>query len=139
MDTAAPGADGGIMNRLSVLVALLFTFGPVFGATLEEGIALKNDKKLVEAEGVFAEVVKDNPTDAAALVQWATVLGWLGRYEESIAAWSRAVEQKPGDPDVVMGLARVEYWKGDLAPARKRMDALLAAAPNNADAFVLAG
>lgn len=129
------------MNRLGATIAALITLGPALAgaATLEEGVALKNEKKLAEAASVFAEVVRDNPTDASALIQWATVLGWLGRYDESIAAWSRAVEQKPGDPDVVMGLARVEYWKGDLAPARKRMDALLAAAPNNADAFALAG
>ena len=129
------------MNRLGVTLATVIALGPAAAgaATLEEGLALKNDKKLAEAANVFAEVVRDNPSDGAALVQLATVLGWLGRYDESIAAWNRAAEQKPGDPDLVMGLARVEYWKGDFTPARKRMDALLAAAPNNADAFVLAG
>ena len=127
------------MRRLCLAAAIALAAGGARGATFEEGLALKKQEKLAEAEQVFAEVVRDQPSDAAALEQWATLLGWLGRFDDSITAWTRALEQKPDDPDYLIGLARVQYWKGDLAPARDRLDALLLASPGNADALALAG
>jgi len=128
-----------MMRRLYWVATLALAAGAARGATFEEGLALKKQEKLAEAEQVFAEVVREQPTDAAALEQWATLLGWLGRHDDSIAAWRRALEQKPDHPDYVMGLARVQYWKGELAPARERLDALLVAMPGNVDALALAG
>ena len=127
------------MRRLCLAAAIALAAGGARGATFEEGLALKKQEKLAEAERVFAEVVRDQPTDAAALEQWATLLGWLGRFDDSITAWRRALAQKPEDPDYRMGLARAEYWKGELAPARRRVEALLLASPGNTDALILAG
>jgi len=83
--------------------------------------------------------VRDDPRDAAALTQWATLLGWLNKYDESIAAWRRVLELKPGDPDASMGLARVQYWKGEYRPARAQLETVLQAQPANVDALVLCG
>jgi YaiO family outer membrane protein len=126
------------MNRLMVF-GFLAIANAASAASLEEGLELKKQQKLAEAESVFAAVVAERPDDAAALEQWATVLGWLGRFDDAIAAWRRALEQKPENPRYVTGLARVLYWKGELAPARARLDALLAAAPDDTDALTLAG
>ncbi|HKA88100.1 MAG TPA: tetratricopeptide repeat protein [Haliangiales bacterium] len=129
------------MLRLHVPMALVLALaaGAARAASFEEGLALKKQEKLAEAEAVFAEIVREQPTDAAALAQWATLLGWLGRFDDSIAAWGRALAEKPDEPDYVMGIARAQYWKGDLAPARARLEGLLAAAPQHADALALLG
>jgi YaiO family outer membrane protein len=127
----------GLRASLALIVAL--AGGAARAATFEDGLALKKQEKFAEAEVVFAEVVRARPTDAAALEQWATLLGWLGRFDDSVSAWRRALEQKPDDPDYVMGLSRVQYWKGELAPARERMEGLVRAAPRNADALALIG
>lgn len=127
------------MKTFHFILLVALAAGAAHGASFEEGLALKKDGKLAQAEVVLAEVVAANPDDAAALEQWATVLGWLGRFDDSIAAWNRALTTRPDHPDYVIALARVQYWKGELKPARQRMDALLAAAPDNADALVLAG
>lgn len=129
-------ASATITLLFSVLVSSVANAG---AATIEEGRALKRDQKIAEAEAVFRQVVDAQPTDAAALSEWATVLGWLGRHDESIAAWKRALAQTPEDPDAAMGLARVQYWKGELPAARTGLQGLLARAPDNVDALTLAG
>src|SRR5215470_2247225 len=126
------------MKGLPWFAMALLLCGAAQAASFEEGLALKKDNKLAEAESVFAAVVQENPDDAAALSEWATVLGWLGRFDDSIVAWKLVVEKKDS-PDAEMALARVLYWKGELKPARQRLEQLLAAAPDNADALVLAG
>src|SRR5512143_1834235 len=103
----------------TVLLVATLVASTAAAATLDEGVALKQQNRLAEAESVLAEVVREHPDDPKALGEWATVLGWLGRFDDSIAAWSRALAKKPGDPDAALALARVEYWKGDLGAARR--------------------
>lgn len=107
--------------------------------SFEQGLALKKQEKFAEAEAVFAALVREHPQDAAALEQWATLLGWLGRFDESIAAWRQAAAVDPAKPDYAVGLARVQYWKGDLEAARKGLDAVATAAPRSLDALALLG
>lgn len=116
---------------IALLIAVAVTF--------EQGLALKRAEKLPEATAVFAALVEANPRDVAALEQWATVLGWQQRYDESIAGWRRALEIAPSNPAFGTGLARVLYWKGALDEARTRIAQTLSAAPDSFDALVLAG
>jgi len=81
-------------------LVLALAAGAARAASFEEGLALKKQEKLAEAEAVFAEIVREQPTDAAALAQWATLLGWLGRFDDSIAAWGRALAEKPDEPEM---------------------------------------
>ncbi len=111
----------------------------IAAVTFEQGLQLKREQKLPEAAQVFAELVRAQPRDAAAAEQWATVLGWLGRFDESIAAWRHALELKPGEPDYAVGLARVQYWKGELQPAREGLEKAVQAAPRDLDALSLLG
>ncbi len=129
------------MIRLQVPMALVLALaaGSARAASFEEGLALKKQEKLAEAEAVFAAIVREQPQDSKALEQWATLLGWLGRFDDSIAAWRRALEQKPDEADYVMGLSRVQYWKGELAPARAGLETLVKDRPQNADALALLG
>lgn len=90
--------------------------------TFEQGLQLKREQKLPEAEAVFAELARENPQDAAVTEQWATVLGWLGRFDDSIKAWQHALLLKPGEAAYSLGLARVQYWKGELPAARARLE-----------------
>jgi YaiO family outer membrane protein len=128
-----------VVVAVGVAVVASVAASSAHAASFEDGLALKKDGKLPQAETVFAEVVRANPEDDAALAEWATVLGWLGRFDDAIAAWKRALTTRPDHVEYVMALARVQYWKGELGAARHNMDAVLAAAPDNGDAFVLAG
>ena len=94
-------------------------------ATFDEGVALKKQEKFVEAEAVFAQLVREDPQNVKALAQQATLLSWLGKFDAALAAWRRAVELEPDEPDYSVALSRVQYWKGDLGEARTRLDTLL--------------
>ena len=111
----------------------------LLSASFADGLALKQQQKFAEAATVFAGLVKENPQDGKALAQWATLLGWLGRYDDSISAWRRALDLKPGDPDAAIGLSRVQYWKGDLPAARAGLAAVLRRTPADPDALLLCG
>jgi YaiO family outer membrane protein len=131
------------MNRspwkMVVGLALALAGGAARGATFEEGMALRRASRIAEAEVVFAELVREHPEDPAALEQWATLLGWQQRFDDAVSAWKRALALKPGEARFIIGLSRVQYWKGELGPARERIEALLRAAPDDADAVALAG
>jgi YaiO family outer membrane protein len=126
------------MKSLAFALALSLA-GAASAARFEDGLLLKKQEKFAEAAAVFGQIVKDNPRDGAALAQWATLLGWLGRYEESISAWSQELQANPGDLEGAVGLARVQYWKGDLGVARATLTEALQRAPNNVDALLLCG
>ena len=117
------------------MIALLLAVALSF----EQGLALKREGKLPEATAAFAALVESNPGDVAALEQWATLLAWQQRYDDSIAAWRRALELAPAAPALGIGLSRVLYWKGALGDARAGIDRVLQRAPDSFDALVLAG
>jgi YaiO family outer membrane protein len=125
--------------RSGLALVLLSGVGVAQAATLEEGLALKKQQRLPEAEAALAQVVAEHPDDPAALSEWATVLGWLGRHDDAVAAWDRVLALKPGDPDATVAQARVLYWKGDRPAAKSRLGTVLAARPDDVDALTLRG
>ena len=121
----------------AVLAALLPACAAA--ASMERGISLKKAGKLAEAAEVFQEVVREDLRDADALEQLATVQGWLGRYEDSVKTWVRALKLRPDSPDTLTGLARVLYWKHDYRRALGFVEKALVQAPGSVDALVLKG
>lgn len=111
-------------------------------ASFEEGLQLKKQEKFAQAEAVFAELLREKPDDLPALMQWATLLGWLGRFDDSIGAWRRALDLRPPAKDALdcrIALSRVQYWKGDLPQSRGRLEQVVEEAPRELDALVLLG
>lgn len=119
------------------VLSLLLSSGVAFAsqASLEEGLRLKNAKRLPEATAVFKQLVTADPADVAALEQLAVVESWQNHYDASIAAWRRVLGIEPQRAGAQVGLARVLYWKGE----RKEALQLLDAQSNDYDTQVLRG
>lgn len=110
-----------------------------WAASLEDGIALKREQKLAEAEAVFAQLLQKNPADFAALRELATVQGWQGRHADAAATWRLAVAAQPEAADARIGLARVLYWSEQREAALNELEPVLRDDPANYDALLLRG
>lgn len=62
-----------------------------------------------------------------------------GALDEAIAQFARALELRPGFPDIRLAHARALVERGRLGDAAASLDALLAANPRNLDALLLRG
>jgi tetratricopeptide (TPR) repeat protein len=127
------------MNRLIALACLLTLPGRALAASFQDGLALKRQQRLTEAAAVFEELLAHDPQDVDSLEQWATLLGWQGRYDDAAAAWQRALSARPQTPRFQLGLARVRYWKGALQESRAGLEEVLRQTPADVDALLLAG
>lgn len=107
-------------------------------ADIADGLRLKQEGRLAEAEAVFRSICASAPGDADAAGQLATVVGWQGRHAEAEVLWQAAVALRPGDADLRTGLARVRWWRGDADGAQRELDLVLAAHPGHAEAAGLA-
>lgn len=121
-----------------LLLALLLPF-LASAASFEEGLRLKREQKLPQAEAAFAEVVQQNPSDVEALAELATVQGWQDRHAEAAASWRRALALKPDAIDLRIGLARLLYWSGQRGEALAELERALDAQPEHYDALLLRG
>ncbi|MGQ0700917.1 MAG: YaiO family outer membrane beta-barrel protein [Panacagrimonas sp.] len=108
-------------------------------ASIEDGLRLKREQKLVEAETVFAELVGKNPADAAALAELATVQGWQGRHAEAAGTWRLALKVQLESADLRIGLARVLYWSGRREEALSELGKVLERNADHYDALLLRG
>lgn len=108
-------------------------------ASYEEGLRYKQQRQLPQATEVFAAVAAREPKNALAREQLAIVLGWQNRFDDSIAAWQQAIALAPGKPDYHVGLARVQYWKGERRAALASLDTALKLAPTSTEALKLRG
>jgi predicted Zn-dependent protease len=82
------------------------------------------------------ELAPDNP---AAHAELAGVLNHLGRTREAIYHYELARRSRPADPAVLLGLARALADDAEVDEAEHRLDDLLAAEPDAADALVERG
>ena len=104
------GTKAAIAARLALIPALLFLIGPAIvgaqakpEATSLSGkplypIALANKAKL---EADLAQAEKDlaaKPNDAEAMIWVGRRLGYLWRYQDAIAMFSKGIAQHPNDP-----------------------------------------
>jgi YaiO family outer membrane protein len=123
------------------LASILLSSAAAFAAqaSFEEGLRLKNAKRLPEAAQVFKQLTVADPGDVAATEQLALVESWLNHFDASISAWRRVLALDPHREGARVSLARVLYWKGERAEALQLIGAQLAAQPSDYDAQVLQG
>lgn len=127
------------MNVLLRLLTAGLASGVLAAASLDEGLALKKEGRLAEAETVFRAVATAAPADVEAATQLATVVGWQGRHDEAIPLWESARRLRPDDADLTLGLARVLYWSKRYDRAAAELDALLAKMPKHVEVLLLRG
>ncbi len=107
--------------------------------TLEDALRLEKEQKFAQALEVLKAVSLRQPENAEVLSQLATVEGWLQRYDDSIAAWERALILQPDNVDSHVGLARVSFWKGDFPRAEHEANTALKSQPHSLEALALMG
>lgn len=79
-----------------------------------------------------------NRTNAEDIVRRATAAFNAGRHDEAVGLCERGLAHAPGDPMLNHLLAAVRFAKGEIAPARRHIEASLAWRPDNAAARLLA-
>lgn len=127
------------MRDTAVWLLLSCICGAAGAATYEDGLRFKSEQKLDDAAAAFTEVSAAQPGNVDALEQLAIVQGWLKTYDASIASWRKAIALAPERAGLVIGLARVLYWKGEHAAALGELDTALASEPGNVDGLTLKG
>lgn len=125
--------------RMSLALPFAFLALHASASSYEEGVRLKEQQQLAPAAEVFADLAAREPRNTLAREQLAIVLGWQNRFDESIAAWQEAIALSPDKPDYHLGLARVNYWKGDLSAALYSLDTALSLDESQAEALKLKG
>ncbi len=116
----APAAvDAETRQRLEALGYLATSAGAVEGplpdpksqihllAELVKATRLQNERRYAEAIELFEQVVAENPNMADAWENLGLCRHHLGRYEESLAAFERALEVSQGADHVALGAARL--------------------------------
>jgi predicted Zn-dependent protease len=104
---------------LCLLLAIPFS---LIAQTLEEGIALSNDRKLEEAKKVFKAVIKNDEKNAEAHYRLGRI--YLSRSfrneDEAVEQMERAVEIDPTDADYQYGLGAAYGMKAQNAGILKQ-------------------
>ena len=63
------------------------------------------EQKFADARGAYVIYLVERPTDAGAMTNLALSLSALGRLDEAVSAFRRAVEMNPGDAQARRNLA----------------------------------
>jgi tetratricopeptide (TPR) repeat protein len=84
------------------------------------------------AEQYFRRALAVDPNDLETIQLMSSLLEGQGRYKESIAVQSEALEVSPEDPSVMAALARLYLKDGDEAAAQAYLAQLRAGDPSNA-------
>jgi len=66
-----------------------------------------------------------DPKSVATIRQYASTLGYLGRYPESVTEWDRLLAISPTNLDAVQGKVRIQVMMGDMPEAQKTIAAAL--------------
>jgi Tetratricopeptide repeat len=80
--------------------------------------------------------VQRDPQSAASQLQRAEILGWAGRYDDSIQAYQQLLKRNPQLLAAQLGLAEVLSWAGHYEPALQAYRAVLANQPDNPKALL---
>jgi YaiO family outer membrane protein len=102
----------------------------------KRGLELKRSEKFMEAAKIFSKIVEMDPKNVDALEQLATLYGWLGRYEDSIFLWKKALAFNHSNIDYRFALARVLSWKGDIQQAKEEYLRVHAVKKNDFDVLM---
>ncbi|WP_411286841.1 tetratricopeptide repeat protein [Phenylobacterium sp.] len=85
----------------------------------------------------LAAQVRQSPEDVDTRLRLGLALSAADRREEAEAELRQVLAQAPNYWDAHVGLARIAYWRGDLAEAERRLAPALAAQPAVAEAALL--
>jgi tetratricopeptide (TPR) repeat protein len=93
---------------------------------LEAGVTGETGRH-AEAAALYQRLSGEFPDRAHELfADLARELGWAGRHDAAIAAWTRALAREPGSAEAELGLAQYENWSGRHRRAARRLEALTA-------------
>lgn len=113
--------------------------GAVDAASYEHGVSLKQQQQLGAAAAEFRALLDKDANDIRSLEQLAIVESWLQHYEVAIGHWHRLIEMQPESSYFQLGLARVQYWKGEAQLALSTLEHAATLGPQSTDALVLRG
>ncbi|HVK18277.1 MAG TPA: tetratricopeptide repeat protein [Fimbriiglobus sp.] len=93
-------------------------------------------RKPDDAEKDFRRAVELTPDSPATRLALAGLLTRRGHTREALRNFEQVLQARPGDPAALLGLARAHFDASDLDGTQQRLDELLAADPDHADALV---
>jgi len=91
-------------------------------------------KRFVDAERQYRQILTREPKSRAAALGLGQVLLWERRYGDAALVYRGILRELPKDIDARNGLATAEYWSGDYRGARRDYAAVLRARPDDAAA-----
>lgn len=101
---------------------------------LNEALVLERQGDFDAAVTSYRLALREHPNDVRILLNMAIALTKVGRVEEAIRAYRRAVEIDLAASGAHYGLAFLLLKRGDTAGARKHLEAFLAHPPSGEDA-----
>lgn len=133
----------GLAARAAVAQAPVLVANPV-DQTVARALELAETHQFSPAESILAEVLKSNPNHPGALYEYATVLSWDGKYDESLVTYRKLLAVQPENHGLHLEMARVLLWQADLekrpacaADALAECDSMLVHDPRNVEALKL--
>jgi tetratricopeptide (TPR) repeat protein len=128
-----------LRDALPVLDRLLDLSPGHVPAYLVRGTVRDRLRRWDEAEADFRRAVELAPANVSAHAALAGLLNYRGHTREAIYHYELVLRSRPGDPASLLGLARAFTDAADLDEAQRRLDELLAAGPDHAEALVERG
>ena len=92
-----------------------------------------------EARHAFERCLALDEQDSDSLFFLGHAVETDGEYDLAATLYRRGLQVSPRYPDLILGLARIQVRRGELADAKKGVDSVLARKPNNVDALLVAG
>lgn len=92
-----------------------------------------------EARHAFERCLAMDEQDSDSLFFLGHAVETDGEYDLAAKLYRRGLQVSPRYPDLILGLARIQVRRGELADAKKGVDSVLVRKPNNVDALLVAG
>jgi tetratricopeptide (TPR) repeat protein len=124
------------VKMIDYLLQLDKTYVP---AVILRGKLLDRVRQLERAETELRQAVEMDPKNPDAHGALAAIQNRRGYTDEAIANYQAALRAKPGDPALLLGLARTYLDAAELVEVGRTLDQVLAAHPDNVDALVEKG
>lgn len=87
-----------------------------------------------EAIDAYRKVVQKDPASVVAWTALGLIYGYQNQLDASLDAYGKALQLKPGDADIRVGMARVLLWRGKYAEAEQAFRAVLQDHPDHKEA-----
>ncbi len=97
------------------------------------GYAYRLERKYPEAESTFKKYIEVLPGDPNPYDSYAELLMQLGRFDESVANYRKALEADPHFVSSLIGIANDQMFQGKGDEARKTLQQMLSVARNDAE------